>query len=91
MINVFFVFSLNNDKSSVDLNNDESNNENLVKPYNRRKAKVLGNTKKNPVTEQDYSYENGKEIITVSAAHFPSDSSKYNSRTHTYYIGSNIN
>lgn len=87
-----FVYSLSNDKSNVDSNNDESNNGNLVKPYIRRKPKTLSNTRKNPVTEQDYSYENGngKEIITVSAAHFPSDSSKYNTRTHTHYIGNNI-
>lgn len=90
---MYFVFSLNSDKSDVDSNTEESNNGNVVKPSytgNRRKAKVLPNIKKNPVTEQDYSYENGKEIIAVPAAHFTSDSSKYSTKTHAHYIGNNF-
>lgn len=84
-----FNFSPNNEKPNVELVAEgNSTEENTVKTYgNRRKPKKMGITKKKPAAESE-ELENFKEnIVDVAAAHFSSDSSKYNTKLHPHYNG----
>lgn len=60
-----------------------------MRTYNRRKPKKMGVGKKKPVEEQEEedTYEDIKDMPEIVAAHFTSDSSKYNTKTHMHYHG----
>jgi len=69
---------------------DERNEVNTVKTHGQRKPKKMALKKKPAADQEDKgSHEEFKDAADTAAAHFTSDSLKYNSKTHTNYHGNN--
>lgn len=74
-------------KSNIELIQDNiSVEENTVPTQSRRKGKKIAVMNKPPVAEE--AYEESVEMTPdTAAAHFISDSTNYNVRTHAHYHG----